>query len=133
KSNSSSSQANVAAVGSAVSSQPATHVQVVPTELILKPGDKVNFRVRLFDAQGNFIREETGAAWSLDQLKGTVENGHFTAGNESVAQAGLVKATVGNLSGTASVRVFPPLPWTETFDSYAVNTAPPSWVSMTLK
>ena len=38
--------------------RPATHVQVVPTELILKPGDKVNFRVRLFDAQGNFIREE---------------------------------------------------------------------------
>src|SRR6476661_3366344 len=30
--------------------RPATHVQVVPTELILKPGDKVNFRVRLFDS-----------------------------------------------------------------------------------
>jgi len=120
-------------VGTQVSSQPATFVQVVPTELILKPGDKVNFHVRLFDAQGNFIREEPSATWSLDQLKGTVENGHFTVGNEPVAQAGLVKATVGNVSGTASVRVFPPLPWSETFDSYAVNSAPPAWVSMTLK
>src|SRR5262249_45706350 len=41
------------ATGTTVSSNPATFVQVVPTELILKPGDKVNFRVRLFDAQGN--------------------------------------------------------------------------------
>ncbi len=128
-----SSHSTASAVGTPVSSNPATFVQVVPTELMLKPGDKVNFRVRLFDAEGNFIREEPTANWSLDNLKGTVENGHFTAGNESVAQAGMVKATVGNLSGTASVRVFPPLPWSETFDSYAVNAAPPSWVSMTLK
>lgn len=128
-----SSSANVAAVGSNVSSQPATWVQVVPTELILKPGDNASFRARLFDAQGNFIREEPAANWSLEQLKGTIENGNFTAGNEAAAQAGLVKATVGGVSGTASVRVFPPLPWSETFDSFAVNSAPPAWVSMTMK
>ena len=133
KANHSSSQTNMAAVGTTVSSQAATWVQVVPTELILKPGDKVNFRVRLFDAQGNFIREEPAATWSLDQLKGTIENGKFTAGSEAVTQAGLVKATVGGVSGTASVRVFPPLPWSETFDSYAPNTLPPAWVNTTLK
>src|SRR5678815_221495 len=113
----SSSQTNANAVGSPVSSQTATHVQVVPTELILKPGDKANFRVRLFDAQGNFIREESEVAWSLDQLKGTIENGHFTASSDAVAQGGLVKATVAGISGTASVRVFPPIPWSENFDS----------------
>ena len=133
KGNHASSHSAISAAGTPVSANPATFVQVVPTELMLKPGEKVNFRVRLFDAQGNFIREEPSATWSLDQLKGTIENGHFTVGSESVAQAGLVKASVGNISGTASVRVFPPLPWSETFDSYAVNTAPPSWVSMTLK
>ena len=90
-----SSSGTVAAVGSTVSSQPATWVQVVPTELILKPGDKVSFRARLFDAQGNFIREEPAANWSLEQLKGTIENGKFTAGTDAAAQAGLVKATVG--------------------------------------
>ena len=133
KTNHSSSQTNMAAVGSTVSSQAATWVQVVPTELILKPGDKVNFRVRLFDAQGTFIREEPSATWSLDQLKGTIENGHFTAGSEAVAQAGLVKATVGGVSGTASVRVFPPLPWSETFDSFAPNSLPQTWVNTTMK
>src|SRR5215204_68099 len=88
-----------AAVGTTVSSNPATYVQVVPTELMLKAGDKVNFRARLFDAQGNFIREEPAATWSLEQLKGTVENGQFTAGADAVAQGGLVKATVNGISG----------------------------------
>lgn len=134
KANNRSSQTNMGgAVGSPVSSQAATHVQVVPTELILKPGDKVNFRVRLFDVQGNFIREEPAATWSLEQLKGTIQNGQFTAASDSVAQAGLVKATVAGVSGTASVRVFPPLPWSETFDSSAVNSLPPTWVNTTMK
>lgn len=132
-SNSAHPPTSQSAVGSNVSSAPVTHVQVVPTELILKPGDKVNFRARLFDAQGNFIREEPAATWALDQLKGTVTNGQLTVAGDAVNQAGWVKATVEGVTGTANVRVFPPLPWTETFDSVAVNGAPASWVSMTMK
>jgi len=127
-----SSQAVASAVGSNVSSQAATYVQVVPTELILKPGDKINFRARLFDAQGNFIRDEPAAQWSLDQLKGAVNNGQFTAEGDT-AQAGLVKATVNGITGSASVRVFPPLPWSENFDAMAPNTVPATWNNMTLK
>jgi outer membrane protein assembly factor BamB len=136
KSTSSSHSAGSAtpvAQGAKVSSNPVTHVQVVPTELILKPGDKVNFRARLFDAQGNFIREEPAATWSLDQLKGTVTNGQLTIAGDAINQAGWVKATVEGVTGTANVRVFPPLPWNETFDSIAVNATPASWVNMTMK
>ncbi len=133
KSNGTSKPTSSTAEGSSVSSNAVTHVQVVPTELFLKPGDKVSFRARLFDAQGNFIREEPAAQWSLDQLKGTVTNGQLTVAGDAISQAGLVKATVEGVTGSASVRVFPPLPWTETFDAYAVNAAPPSWVSMTMK
>jgi len=115
------------------STSPATHVQIVPTELILKPGSKVNFRVRLFDAQGNFIREEPSATWSLDQLKGTIANGELNVAPDAIAQAGLVKATVGGITGAAGVRVFPPLPWSENFDALAVNTIPSTWVNSTLK
>ncbi|HEU4796923.1 MAG TPA: PQQ-binding-like beta-propeller repeat protein, partial [Pyrinomonadaceae bacterium] len=132
KARSNSSQGAAAAVGANVSSQAATFVQVVPTELLLKPGDKVNFRARLFDAQGNFIREESTAEWSLDQLKGTIANGQFTAGGDT-AQAGSVKATVAGITGAASVRVFPPLPWSENFDAMAANSVPPTWNNMTLK
>jgi outer membrane protein assembly factor BamB len=113
--------------------RPATHVQVVPTELILRPGDKVSFRVRLFDEYGKFMREENAANWSLDKLKGTVANGQFVAGADELPQAGLVKATVGTLTGSASVRVFPPLPWNQDFNAMAANTLPPEWVNTTLK
>ena len=33
-------------------------MQVSPTELVLKPGQAVKLRVRLFDAQGRFLRDE---------------------------------------------------------------------------
>jgi len=108
-------------------------VQVTPTELVLKPGDKVTFHARTFDAHGNLIGEQTTDSWSLDQLKGTIDKGQFVAATDAVVQAGLVKATVGGLSGSASVRIFPPLPWSETFDSFAVNSLPLGWVNTTLK
>jgi hypothetical protein len=106
--------------------QPAW-VQVVPTELILTSGQSANFRARLFDEHGQFLREEK-ASWSLNGLKGSIEEGRFTTAAEPTGQAGMVKATVGTLSGEARVRVVPPLPWNETFDSYAVGAVPPHWV-----
>ncbi|HJR08284.1 MAG TPA: PQQ-binding-like beta-propeller repeat protein [Pyrinomonadaceae bacterium] len=111
----------------------ATWVQVVPTELIIKPGETVNFRVRLFDERGKFIREEKAATWSLDNLKGTATNGQFVAATDGGTQAGLVKATVGGITGAARVRVLPPLPWTENFDAMQADSVPPAWVSMVLK
>ncbi|HYP26074.1 MAG TPA: PQQ-binding-like beta-propeller repeat protein [Blastocatellia bacterium] len=110
-----------------------SYVQVVPTELVLKPGDSVNFRARLFDAQGRFIREEK-AAWSLEQVRGTVDpSGRFTASTDAAAQAGRVKATVGEISGVARLRVIPPLPLAESFDSVAVEKAPVHWINATGK
>ncbi len=121
-----------------VKEQPAAtgvvaHAQVAPTELVLKPGESVRFQARLFDAQGRFLREGQ-AAWSLEQLRGAVqENGLFQASLDAVAQAGQVKATVGQISGVARVRVIPPLPWSENFESEAVNTVPRHWVNATGK
>jgi hypothetical protein len=44
-------------------------------------------------------------------------------------QAGLIKATVGTLTGEARARVVRPLPWNETFDSIAEKSVPPGWVN----
>ena len=62
-------------------------------------------------------------------LKGTLADGAFTVAADPVEQAGLIKATVGGLTGQARARVVRPLPWTETFDSYADGAAPPGWVN----
>jgi outer membrane protein assembly factor BamB len=105
------------------------YVQVVPTELVLKPGQRVNFKARLFDDKGLFLREEA-ATWSLDGLKGTIGNdGVLTVSNDSDGQAGVVKATVGGLTGEGRARVVHALPWNETFTSYADGAVPPGWVN----
>jgi outer membrane protein assembly factor BamB len=106
----------------------ATHLQVSPTELVLAPGQTVKLRARLFDAKGRFLREEK-ATWALEGLEGTVADGVFTAAGDPIERAGLVKATAGTLTGQARARVVRPLPWTETFDSYADGAVPAGWVN----
>ena len=110
---------------------PATFLQVSPTELVLKPGDTVQLHARLFDAAGRFLREEKAAAWSLDKLSGTVQDGQFTVPSNAPGQAGLIRATVGGITGEARARVIPPLPWNETFDAYPAGSVPPHWISAT--
>ena len=105
-------------------------LQVAPTEQVLAPGDKVDFRARLFDAHGRFIKE-TPAVWSLEQLKGTIENGKFTAGDGP--SAGTIKATAEGLSGTAPARIIPPLPWSVNFESMRPNSVPRHWINATGK
>jgi outer membrane protein assembly factor BamB len=103
-------------------------VQVAPTELVLKPGQSVKLHAKLFDAKGRFLREEP-ATWSLQGLMGTVADGTFTASSDPTEQAGIIKATVGALSGEARARVVHPLPWTETFESYADGAVPAGWIN----
>jgi len=110
---------------------PPAWVQVAPTELVLKPGQTVTLHARLFDAKGRFLREETGATWSLQGLKATINNGTLAIAPDPVDQAGTIKATIGELSGEARARVTRPLPWTETFDSYADGAVPPGWINAT--
>jgi outer membrane protein assembly factor BamB len=106
---------------------PPTYLQVSPTELNLDPGQSVTLKARLFDAQGRFVREETGATWALKGLEGTVANGVVKIADKPVQQAGVITATAAGLSGEARARVAHPLPWTENFDNYADGSIPPGW------
>ena len=124
--------APAAAAAPAGASGPATIVQVTPTELILKPGENIALTVRAFDAKGNSVATPGAATWTLENLKGTVADGKFTADKATAGQAGLVKATVGSLSGTARIRVIPDLPWTFDFED-GRDVPPPEWVNATGK
>jgi outer membrane protein assembly factor BamB len=103
-------------------------IQVAPTELVLAPGQTVKLTARAFDARGRFLREEK-ATWSLEGLKGTVTDGALTVSGDGVEQAGLIKATVGSLTGEARARVYRQMPWEETFESHAEKSVPPGWVN----
>ena len=112
--------------GSTSSTGSPAVVQVFPYESIISPGQTVTLKARLFDAKGNFIREEPAAQWSVDQVSGAVDaKGVYTAAAQG-SSAGFVKATVAGASGTARVRVVEPLPWSFDFDSAAAE-APPAW------
>jgi outer membrane protein assembly factor BamB len=104
------------------------YLQVSPTELSLEPGQTVKLHARSFDASGRFLREEK-ATWTLEGLEGTVNDGSVTIVNKPIQQAGVIKATVGGLTGEARARVAHPLPWTENFDSYADGAIPPGWAN----
>ena len=112
----------------------AAALLVTPTELILKPGQAVALAIRAFDANGNAPGGAAApqATWTLENLKGTIANGTFTADPKAGAQAGLVKAAVGSVSGTARIRVVPDLPWT--FDFEDGSAVPPAhWINATGK
>jgi outer membrane protein assembly factor BamB len=107
------------------------HLQVSPTEMQLTPGQKVQLRARLFDSRGRFLRDATGVSWTLEGLTGTVADGAFTVAADATLQAGSIKATADGLTGEARARIFPSLPWRETFDSYADGAIPPGWTVTT--
>lgn len=106
-------------------------IQIIPAEVLSKPGETVQFSARVFDENGNLLEEE-GDVWSLDGLKGVIDNSgklKLEAGN--VGGAGTVSVQVGEVRGSSRVRVVPELPWHEDFDSIAEGKQPPHWVRAT--
>jgi hypothetical protein len=103
-------------------------VQVFPYESLLNSGDTQSFSLKLYDANGNLVREAPAseAQWTVEGLSGNVAAGRYTA-PASGGSAGLVKATVDGVTGQARVRVIPPLPWTIDFESMAAT--PPWWTA----
>jgi outer membrane protein assembly factor BamB len=114
--------------------RPPTDLLVVPGEVLLKAGQSVSLRARLFDEQGRFVREAERVSWILRDLTGEIsEDGTFTASDERVPQAGIIEASVEGVRGTARVRVIPPLPWKEDFANVPGDRVPPHWVNATGK
>jgi outer membrane protein assembly factor BamB len=94
--------------------QPAW-VQLVPNELLLRPGEKQQFTARLFNDRGQFLKE-SDAEFSLAGPGDVSNDGTYTAASDSNHAATIVTAKVGELTGKARIRVIPPLPWAFDFD-----------------
>ncbi len=118
--------------GPAAAAGAAATILVTPTELTIKPGQNIALTVKAFDAQGREAAAPADVKWELEGLKGTIEKGQFTADKAAAAQAGLVKATAGSLTGAARLRVIPDLPWTFDFESSG-ETPPAHWINATGK
>jgi outer membrane protein assembly factor BamB len=106
------------------------HLQVTPAEVVVKPGETVKFAGRLYDKQGRFIKGAEGLVWSLKGLRGMSAGGEFTPQAEVPFQAGLVEAKAGELTGSARVRVIPPLPVRQDFEKIEPKKLPEGWLGM---
>jgi outer membrane protein assembly factor BamB len=106
----------------------AAYLQVVPADITMMRGQKVDFRVRTLDEKRRFIRE-VKANWVLNRVSGEInDNGEFKTDANGPAQVGHVEASYGDLKGSARVRIFPNLPWAEDFESIDVDKNPSYWL-----
>jgi outer membrane protein assembly factor BamB len=108
----------------AASDQPA-QLQIIPAEVLLRPGDKQEFKVRLFNSRGQFLRESPGE-YTLVGAGEITKAGEFTAAKQADHTTTAITAKVGELSAKARLRTIPPLPWK--FDFEGLKDPPATWV-----
>ena len=114
------------------STEPAVSLLITPAE-ILTSGDPVKFTVLGFDATGTQTRTVGPIEWMETGLTGALEDATFTPDPSAGAHAGTVTAQSGELKATARVRVIPSLPWTEDFETIALEKIPTHWIGATGK
>ncbi len=124
-----------------------TQLQVIPAEVTLKAGERVNFKAKLFDANGQFVRSTPvelklsamkrgpglGQGVVLPVLQGQVDGASFTAPEIGGGQSGTLLATAGNLEASVRVRQVPSFPYREDFESTAPGLIPGGWTNTQLR
>jgi outer membrane protein assembly factor BamB len=107
----------------------ATQLQIIPSEVLLRPGQTEDFRVRSLDKNGftvEEIKDVKSVKWAsfvppTAKVKATLNakfnaDGELEAETNSVPSAGAFMATVGNLKGTIRGRILPYLPVHQDFE-----------------
>jgi outer membrane protein assembly factor BamB len=113
---------------------PATQLQIIPSEVLLKPGDRVHVRVRSQDASGftvEDVKESVPVTWAhyvpptarvRAAMKASFDNqGTLVAAVDPVASAGAFEATMGQLHGLMRGRILPGFPIKQDFESFELN------------
>jgi outer membrane protein assembly factor BamB len=103
---------------------PETLLQVVPAEVLLKPGAEQQFTVRLYNARGQLLRNDR-ATFTVEGPGEISADGVYHAASAPAHTATIVTAKVGDIQGRARVRVVPELPWK--FD-FRGGEIPITWV-----
>jgi outer membrane protein assembly factor BamB len=111
----------------------ATQLEIIPSEVLLHPGDKATFRVRSLDANGFTVDESispkevkwAGYIPATAKVKASMKGafnaeGELVAANDPVVSAGAFEATYGDLKGYVRGRVMPNLPSRQDFEGIAL-------------
>jgi outer membrane protein assembly factor BamB len=103
------------------------HVQVVPVESLLSPGQMQQYQVRLYNKNGQFLKLASGAEVKFTTAgQGSVDaGGKYKAPDDATHGAVSITATVGKLKGSARIRVVPKVGWSFDFNDGQI---PVTWV-----
>jgi outer membrane protein assembly factor BamB len=103
-------------------------IQVVPYDTLLSPGEDQSYHVRLFDARGRELKAKLtpdALKFSVDGPGTMTSDGTYTAPKDNKPGTALVTCKFGELTGTARVRITPPLPWKFDFND---GDVPLTWI-----
>jgi outer membrane protein assembly factor BamB len=102
--------------------------QVVPYDVLLSPGQEQTYHVRLYNSRGQFLRDVPSSEVSFQvEGPGTISaDATYHAPRNAGHECALVTCRVGDLTGTARVRIVPPLPWS--FDFSDMDEVPLTWI-----
>ena len=108
----------------------AAQLQIIPSEVLLHPGEKAAFRVRTLDANGFTVDEAVAPSdvkWvsyipPTAKVKSSMAGafntaGELVAGPAKTLSAGAFEATYGSLKGYMRGRIIPNLPIKENFEA----------------
>jgi outer membrane protein assembly factor BamB len=112
----------------------ATQLQIIPSEVLLHPGEKAAFRVRSLDANGFTVDPSippsqvkfTGYIPATARVKAAMkgafsDQGELVVAPEPIVSAGAFEATFGDLKGYLRGRVMPNLPIKQDFESISLS------------
>ncbi len=106
--------------------QKAAQVLITPAESLVRPGDKVQFQVHLFNANGQRLSSDGKAKFNVEGTGEVAEDGTFSTSQVAGHVAAKITAEIDGIkSPSARVRVVPPLPWK--FD-ISDNQVPITWI-----
>lgn len=117
-----------------VETGPASRLQLIPSEMLLKPSEAKSVRIRALDAKGFTVQENVDlaqvkfesyvppTALVKAQMKGAFDQkGQLVADPAPVASAGAYQATLGEIKGTMRARVLPDLPLKVDFEQFDLS------------
>lgn len=112
----------------------AMELQIIPSEVLLHPGEKASFRIRSLDANGFTVDESISPVqlkWEhfipatakvKASLKGDFNSsGELVAAPDPILSAGAFEATYQGLKGYIRGRVMPNIPLKQDFESFTLN------------
>ncbi|MHC4994671.1 MAG: outer membrane protein assembly factor BamB family protein [Planctomycetota bacterium] len=110
---------------------PAAALQILPHDVVIRPGEKRSFKVRSIDKNGHVVGPVTDATFASfvpptarvkAELDASFQGATLVARADSKASAGAFMATSGDLKGTIRARILPPLNYSEDFEGFDVAT-----------